>query len=268
MEKKFEFVGSAMYYQVFGTGQPVMLLHGFAEDSNIWKDQIPSLMVHSKVILPDLPGSGKSGVLNKAEVSIEEYAHCLNAILENEKIESLILLGHSMGGYITLAFAELYPDKLKAFGFVHSSAFADNEEKKSGRKKGIALIEEYGAFPFLKNMMPGLFSESFKKQHPEKVSAFIEQGKNFSNEVLIQYYSAMMNRPDRAMILRNSTVPVLFIMGDKDVAAPLSDLLQQVHLPKISYIHILKDAGHMSMLEAPEKLAEYLVNFIGFCNLT
>ena len=262
MEKKFKYQGSEIFYKVIGNGQPVMLLHGFAEDSNIWKEQVSFLQNHCKLILPDLPGSGKSEMLNKEKVSIEDYAHCMNALLKNENISRVILLGHSMGGYITLAFAELYPDTLKAFGFVHSSAFADSEDKKLSRKKSIALIEEYGVYPFLKNTLPNLFAENYKKQHPEKVLELIEQGKNFTPNALIQYYNAMTARPDRTQVLQNSAIPVLFIMGSEDVATPLSDLLKQVHLPKVSYIHIIEDSGHMSMCEQPEKLNHYLLGFI------
>jgi pimeloyl-ACP methyl ester carboxylesterase len=167
-----------------------------------------------------------------------------------------------MGGYITIAFAEMYSDKLQAFGFVQSTAFADSEEKKSSRQKGIKMIEEYGVYPFLKNTTPNLFSDRFKQQHPEKVLELIEQGKNFSKEALVQYYSAMMNRPDRTEVLEKSTVPVLFIIGSEDKAAPLDDLLKQVSLPKISFVQIIQGVGHMSMWEEPEQLNTSLLDFI------
>jgi len=167
-----------------------------------------------------------------------------------------------MGGYITLAFAERFPGKLKGFGFVHSTAFADNEEKKATRKKGIKFIEEHGAYAFIKNTTPNLFSASTKKQHPEKVEDLIEQGKSFSEEALVQYYTSMMNRPDRTAVLAEAVVPVLFIIGTEDTAAPLDDLLKQVHLPKMADINIIEDAGHMSMLEKPDILNKHLLDYI------
>ncbi len=90
----------------------------------------------------------------------------------------------------------------------------------------------------------------------------IEEGKNFSSEALIQYYTAMMQRPDRTAVLTKSNVPVLFIIGSEDVAAPLDDLLKQVHLPKISYILIIQGVGHMSMMEKADELNNYLLEFI------
>ncbi|MCW3107681.1 MAG: alpha/beta hydrolase, partial [Segetibacter sp.] len=187
-------------------------------------------------------------------------------LLETENIDNCILLGHSMGGYITLAFAESFPAKLTAFGFVHSTAFADSEDKKNTRKKGVKFLQEYGVYPFLKNSTPNLFSDSFKKEHPERVAELIEQGKNFTKEGLIQYYTAMMNRPDRTTVLEKSNVPVLFIIGSEDVAVPPEDLLKQVHLPKVSYIHIIKDVGHMSMWEKPAELNNHLLEFIKSCS--
>lgn len=262
MEKRFQYNGSYLYYYVTGSGLPVVLLHGFAETSGVWNEQISFLENHCKLIVPDLPGSGKSDMLQQENITIEDYAACIGALLNVENIDRCVMLGHSMGGYITLAFAEMFPGKLAGFGFVHSTAFADSEEKKNVRKKGIKLIEEYGGYPFIKNSTPNLFSDAFKKEHPGRVAELIEQGKNFSKEALIQYYTAMMNRPDRTSVLEKSTVPVLFIIGSEDVAAPLDDLLKQVSLPSVSYIHIIKAVGHMGMWEKPAEVNNHILGFI------
>jgi pimeloyl-ACP methyl ester carboxylesterase len=265
MEKHFNYYGTNIFYDVYGSGTPVVLLHGFAEDSTIWSEQVSFLKQHCLLIVPDIPGSGRSQLLQKENVTIEDYADVVNALLAFEQIEKCILIGHSMGGYIALAFAEKFPEKLTAFGFVHSTALADNEDKKNTRRKAIKLIEEYGVYPFLKNSTPNLFSEKYKKEHPERVSDLTEQGKKFSKEALIQYYSAMISRPDRTRVLEKSDVPVLFIIGTEDVAAPLEDLLKQVNLPKVSYINILNDVGHMSMWEKPLELNQHLLQFILQC---
>jgi pimeloyl-ACP methyl ester carboxylesterase len=123
------------------------------------------------------------------------------------------------------------------------------------------MIEQYGGYPFVKNTTPNLFSTRFKAEHPDKINLLTEQGKEFTKQALQQYYTAMMNRPDRTNVLRNSKVPVLFIIGTEDVAAPMQDVLQQVHLPAVAFVHILKDTGHMSMWEAPAELNRYLLAF-------
>src|SRR5687768_2464498 len=128
MEKIFEYETVAIHYLSEGEGIPVVLLHGFGEDRRVFENQIAFLKDHCRLIVPDLPGSGKSGVLNGEEVSMISYADCVHALLQHEKIARCILLGHSMGGYITLAFAKKYGEELMGFGLLHSTAFADNEE--------------------------------------------------------------------------------------------------------------------------------------------
>ena len=136
------------------------------------------------------------------------------------------------------------------------------KRKKQNRGKGIALIEEYGAYAFLKTTTPNLFSKKFKETYPGKVTQLIEAGKQFTKEALQQYYRAMMLRPDRTRALISNRLPVLFVIGTEDVAAPLEDVIKQVSLPCISYIYVLPDTGHMGMWEAPEKLNQQLLFFI------
>jgi len=266
MLQTFTFQNTIISYADYGSGQPIVLLHGFGEDGTIWQHQIELLCTVGRVVVPDLPGSGMSGLLpqlTKTPITITDYANCVYALVQQLQLHNIILLGHSMGGYITLAFAEKYGSLLKAFGLLHSTAFADSPEKKEVRKRGIEMIQQYGAFPFLKNTLPNLFADKYNKEHLEKVNELIDRGKQFTTEALTQYYTAMMNRPDRTLVLQNSKVPVLFIAGDQDVAAPLPDLLQQVHLPNISHFYVLPQNGHMGMWEHADVFNSHLLNFIG-----
>lgn len=264
MLKNFQYFNTSISYQVEGEGEPVLLVHGFGEDSNVWNNQVSHLSKKYQVIVPDIPGSGKSTMLEglSQAVTLGDYAVCLQALLLHEKITECFIFGHSMGGYIMLAFVELYPNFVKGFGLVHSTAYADNEEKKENRQRGIEMMQEYGAGAFLKTTIPNLFGEAFKKSHPEVVQQLIADAEQFSTPACQQYYTAMMNRPDRQLALKNSKVPVLFIAGTEDVAAPINDVLQQSKLPAISYIHVLDGVGHMGMLEAPEKVNQFLDHFI------
>ena len=282
MQKKFQYHSAKISYTIHGKGTPVVLLHGFGEESSIWDQQVLFLQEHCLLIVPDLPGTEGSDLLSLElgvrslesmktpdsrlstpdYISIDDYADCIHSLLQHENISSCILLGHSMGGYITLAFAEKYPSLLSGFGLIHSTAFADSEEKKKTREKGIVLIEEYGPFPFLKNTIPNLFGAKFKALYPEKVNSFIEAAAAFSKESLQQYYRAMMLRPDRTHVLLSNPLPVLFVMGTEDVAAPMEDVLKQVSLPNISYIHVLSHTGHMGMWEATEQMNDYILAFI------
>jgi pimeloyl-ACP methyl ester carboxylesterase len=262
MEKNYTYHSTNISYQLLGEGTPVLLIHGFGEDRSIWRNQIEVLKDNCKLLVPDIPGTGESSLIKKPQVSIDDYADCLYELLLHESIKKAIVLGHSMGGYITLALAEKHPEVLAGFGLIHSTAFADTDEKKATRTKGIDFIRQHGAYAFLKTSTPNLFSQQTKEKHPELVTGLIEQGKNFSDDALVQYYQAMINRPDRTAVLQQATVPVLFIIGDEDVAAPLSDLSQQIHLPEVSHIHILKHVGHLSMLEASDELTKHMLGFI------
>ena len=271
MTKTITYQSSTIFYRVTGQGKPVVLLHGFGEDGEIWNAQVEYLKDRFCLIVPDLPGSGKSAVLpgqpclpaGRLAVGMEEYADVVKAILTEEKIENCIMLGHSLGGYITLAFAEKYAQHLAAFGLVHSSAFADSEEKKKERSKSIEFIKNHGSYAFLKTSIPGLFkgSDGSKPSDPY-IAGLIEKGSNFPPEVLIQYYKAMIARPDRTDILRYFNGPILFIIGEYDMAVPFQQSLQQCYLPLRSHVHILRNSAHMGMLEETEKINEILKRFL------
>jgi pimeloyl-ACP methyl ester carboxylesterase len=249
-----------LYYTVSGSGVAVMLVHGFAEDGSIWENQRKALESFYKVIIPDLPGSGKSERLD--EGSMEIYADAIHEIVITEKLSSLVMIGHSMGGYITLAYAEKYSSSLSAFGLFHSSAYADDEEKIETRKKGIRFITANGAAKFLEQATPALFSEKTKSNTPGIIEEIISRYANFEAESLVQYYESMIARPDRTKVLKESNSPVLFILGTYDNAVPLNKGLEQTHLPDICYIHICKNSGHMGMLEESSESNEVLKSFI------
>jgi pimeloyl-ACP methyl ester carboxylesterase len=319
MDREIEIAGKKIFYHVYGNGKPVMLVHGFGETGTVWKNQIDFLQDKFHLIVPDLPGSGQSEMIDdmsmegmprppqtppkeglpktqsqpvedsllkdefmfivpdlpgsgKSEMiddmSMEGMAEVIKTILdaESSKIPPLgggaALIGHSMGGYITLAFAEKYHEHLSAFGLFHSTAYPDNEDKKAIRRKGIEFIKEHGAFEFLKTSILNLFSPDTKQRSPRLIDQFVQSLNNFSPEALVSYYHAMMQRPDRTDVLKNTKVPVLFTLGKYDNAVSLEDGLKLCHLPEKSYIHILHQSGHMGMLEEADKSSRILEKFL------
>jgi pimeloyl-ACP methyl ester carboxylesterase len=257
--KRITHKGKTISYRTKGRGPLVVLLHGFGEDGTIWQGQYDLFPEH-QLIVPDLPGTGDSELLE--ETNMESMAAAVKAVIDAEGGEKAILIGHSMGGYVTLAFAESYPGTLQAFGLFHSSAFADSEEKKETRRKGIRFIQEHGAAEFLKTATPNLYSPQSRENHPEWIAEHLAATHNFSADALVNYYMAMIDRPDRTAVLEQSTVPVLFVMGRYDAAVPLQDGLKQCHLPSLSYIHILDETGHMGMIEEKPQTAELLSAFV------
>jgi pimeloyl-ACP methyl ester carboxylesterase len=248
MQKNFLFRGEPIAYELRGDGLPVMLLHGFMEDRRIWDTVLNGIENKYKWILPDLPGSGQSA-FNPDLRDLTDFAECIPAILEQEGIKKIVLIGHSMGGYISLAFARKHANQVMALGLFHSSSYPDTDERKESRDKNIRFIEKNGSGPFLAQAIPGLFSENYKTGNRDAIEKLVNRYANFKPESLVLYLEAMKRRPPTTEVLRSITKPVLFIMGEEDKAVPLKDGLEQCHLPWISYIHILTHSAHMGMIE-------------------
>jgi pimeloyl-ACP methyl ester carboxylesterase len=263
MQKTLTHRHTRLAYEDTGKGHSVVLLHGFAEDSTVWRHQVALLGEHHRVIAPDWPGSGLSPASPEL-VSMEFFADLLRALIEQERIERCCVIGHSMGGYAALAFAQAYPGFLTGLGLFHSTAFPDSPEKQQARKRSIAFIRENGAALFLRTATPNLFGDRFKKENPAEVEDLIERGSSANPEVLVSYYEAMLRRPDRTAVLRSARVPVLMIAGIADNAVPLAESLKQAALAPLTFVHFLEDAAHMGMWEAPETAGKVLSDFLRF----
>lgn len=262
--KQVSFKDKKVFYRVVGKGKPVMLVHGFAEDGSLWNYQIEKLKQNFQVIIPDLPGSGASEMI-EGKLSISDYADAIKSIVDVEIRKDEIaftIIGHSMGGYIALAFAEKYPELLNGIGLFHSTSFADDDQKKDMRNKGIDFIKKNGAETFLKNTAQNLFSKKTTQENPHLIEKLITLSKNLTPGVLIQYYEAMRDRPDHSSILKYFAKPVLFIQGFYDNAVPLPSGLEQSHIPAVSYFKILKDSGHMGMWEDEQDSTIFMENFL------
>lgn len=261
MQKSLLFRGELLEYEVRGTGIPVVLVHGFTEDRRIWDPVLDGIGESYQWILPDLPGSGRSA-FNGSLHQLKDFAEGVKAIADQEQVRELVLIGHSMGGYISLAFAEKYPEMIRALGLFHSSSYADSAEKKESREKNIRFIQNHGAAPFVQQAIPGLFSDTFKSEHPEEIRKLVDRYANFTRDSLVQYLEVMKQRPATTGVLQSILKPVLFIMGEEDRVIPLNDALELCHLPRISYIHILTRSAHMGMIEETSLCNSILDRFL------
>lgn len=256
-------------YEKRGNGPAVVLLHGFPNDRSTWDTLVPGLEKKYTLLLPDFPGAGKSKTL-AAPLTLERMAQSVEEIVVKENIEKAIIAGHSMGGYTALVFARMFPERTKAVSLIHSSAYADSEERKVNRRKAMALIGkgELEKETFLKSMAPNLFAEAFRNAHPQIVNAIVEKGKSLSGATLISFYQAILQRKDASDVLRNADFPVQWIIGDEDTSTPMKDALKQAHLATVNDIYIYRNCGHMSMLERPEELTKDLDAFFTYVNST
>lgn len=251
-------------YWAEGEGKAVILIHGFAEDHSVWEHQTAFLRNHYRVLVPDLPGTGRSQLTTP--LSIESMADFIYSILVEESVSQATVIGHSMGGYIALAFAEKYPHLLEGLGLFSSTARPDNEEKKEGRQKSIRMIRQYGLEPFFRQMLPSMFAAVFRNQQAARIDNYIQQAlASASAEGCIAYYEAMIARPDRTEVLKTIKVPVLFFIGKEDQAVPLDNALPQVTMPAIASIHIFDQVGHIGLWEVYEESNLILHHFVAFC---
>jgi pimeloyl-ACP methyl ester carboxylesterase len=255
---------TSLTYKRYGEGPAILLLHGFPASGSLWGETVFRLAQTNTVLVPDIPGTGESE-LEGEETTIEELATMVPAILDHAGIDVCTLAGHSMGGYISLAVAEHYPDRLNGLSLVHSTASADDEAKKEKRRKSIALIRKGGKSEFIRGMIPALFSEEFKTKYPEALKERIEEGLKLPEASMIAFYNAMITRPDRLHILQNVPFPMQWILGKNDSLIPWQSCLQQSSVPDVSFVALYGECGHMSMVEQPEKLQNDLLRFSGYC---
>lgn len=247
--EKFSYIDS-------GEGEETLLfIHGFCGSREYWQKVLPKLKEEYRVIALDLRGHGASDS-NAASFSIEDLAGDVALFLEEQNIEKVYLFGHSLGGYITLAFAEKFPDKLKGFSLIHSTAFPDDEAGKEGRMSSVEKIETAGMPIFIDGLIPKLFADQ-NDPHIELVKNIGYQTKETG---AIGSLHAMRNREDKNYVLKDTELPVLLVAGDKDKVIPPAKTfsVKAKHIKEV----VLEGCGHMGMLEDPDQLAKEIGRFV------
>lgn len=170
------------------------------------------------------------------------------------------MVGHSMGGYVTLAFAAKYPEMLKGICLFHSHPFPDSVEDRKNRNRTIKLVEQ-DKFNFLASYISSLFPQGSQRKFGKEIKKLVERAKEIPKEGIIAALEGMKIRKNQSALLRSVTVPVLFIIGLKDTKAPYTRLWKMVSLPKQSECLILRNVGHMGYIEAPEETLSMIKGF-------
>jgi pimeloyl-ACP methyl ester carboxylesterase len=251
--------GKQIHYQVSGNGPALVLLHGFLESGSIWKNFARKLSRSYRVIIIDLPGHGLSENIGAVN-TMDEMAESVHLVLKSLHVSSCLMAGHSMGGYVTLAYAEKYPRTLKGFALFHSQAAADSQEARTNRDRTIALVEK-DHHGFILNFIPDLFDPDNVKKFGKEIENLRELAGKTSKEGIIASLEGMKRRPDRQHVLLNSKVPVLFIIGKNDRRIPMEVIIPQTLLPEHSEMLLLDHVGHMGFIEASGKTFEALKGF-------
>jgi pimeloyl-ACP methyl ester carboxylesterase len=251
-----------IHYKVEGRPRQnaVVLLHGFTESLDIWDDFSAELSINFKVVCIDLPGHGKSSCVAKAH-SMELMAEIVKAVLDEEKIGECVMIGHSMGGYVTLSFAEKFPAMMKGFGLFHSSAFPDTAEGKANRARAIEAIEKNHS-GFVMGFIPDLFAPASHETLKEEIKTLVKKAESMSTEAIIASQLGMMERYDKRNVLASATCPVLFIAGKLDTRVPFEKVLEMIAIPKDATALLLHDIAHMGYLEARDKTINAVKCFV------
>ncbi|MBC6365462.1 alpha/beta fold hydrolase [Algoriphagus sp. AK58] len=248
-----------------GSGQPLVLIHGFCESGQMWNYFAEELSANFRVICPDLPGLGDSPI-DGDQISLEEVAVQLEEWMDEIQLSNPIVIGHSLGGYVTLALLELMGNRIKAVGLFHSTAFPDDEEKKEMRNRTIQFLKKNGVEKFVTSFVPPLFPENRKEELAAEIQAAIEDAKRSSLDGLIAYAGGMRDRKDRVEILRNFKGPKLLIAGTEDGAVKIEASRTQQEV--FSHYIELQGVGHMGMVEEREKTLEVVRKFCFSANFS
>ena len=260
MKKRLKFRKGEIVYYDRGEGEAIIFLHGYLETSLVWDELITGLSGSYRTICVDLPGHGESSVYG-GEHSMSFMAEAVENVMNAEGVEKAMLVGHSMGGYVALAFVENYPSRLYAYCLFHSHPFADTSEVIANRKREIKIVESGKKDIIYPVNIPRMFAdfntEKFRKEveHNKKIAAGI------TAEGIIAVVNGMISRPSRTDILMKGAVPLLVIAGKYDNYIPFGELNEKLKLPVNAEMLVLEKSGHMGFIEEKEKTQSAIIHF-------
>lgn len=241
-----------------GKGTTVVLLHGFLENQLMWNNLIPELSLKNRVVTIDLLGHGQTDCLSYVH-TMEDQADMVQAVLHELKIRKAIFVGHSMGGYVALAFAGLYPEKIKGLVLMNSTSYADSKERKTNRDRAIkAVKQDYTTFVRLS------ISNLFSEENREKLALQTEKVKLEALKTPLQGIIAALEgmkiRKDREVLLHLTDYPKLIILGEKDGVLNYEENRHQIENTSVELVTF--PDGHMSHIENKEELKVVLKGFL------
>lgn len=248
-------------YKEAGQGLPVVLIHGFCERKEIWTGFLQQLSQNFRVITIDLPGFGDNAP-QESPLTIGDMADRIYALLTKIGVDHCVMIGHSLGGYVALAYGEKFPFRLKGLGLFHSTSFSDSVEKKQARNKTIDFIDRYGVGEFVQEFVPPLFFDSRRKELKEEIQAVVQMGLTVSKSTVIETIKAMRDRKDRTRVLEKAPYPVLIIAGRNDIAVPFANSQQMFGVPMNATIQVMNNTAHMGMLERPKETLRMIASFL------
>lgn len=263
MLRSTQFKKGTVTYTDTGKGRAVVLLHGFLGSADIWEATIASLSKSYRVIAIDLPGHGGTDCFGYVH-TMELNARCVKAVMDQLRLKKYVIIGHSMGGYTALAFADMFPDNLKGLCLYHSSAYADSEEKKKDRTRSVKVVKANHKI-YTSEVIKNLFADKNKKYLKQEILLAQRIASQVSKQAVIASLEGMKDRPNRDLILGMAYYPVLMVIGELDKSLPAAQLLEQSELLKNKHLLYLEHDAHMGFLESPIVSNTALKKFLRAC---
>ena len=256
--KQIHYKNTTISFSDTGKGTAVVLLHGFLENKTMWKDLAPILSHKNRVITIDLLGHGATDSLGYVH-SMEDNAEIVKVVLSHLRIRKAVFVGHSMGGYVALAFAELYPNAIKGLVLMNSTAKEDSEERKHNRDRAIKAVKQ-NYINFVRLSVANLFSENNQKRLEKEIENVKLEALKTPLQGIVASLEGMKTRKDRQFILRDGQFPKLLILGEKDGVLIYKDNLLQIENTDVKLVTF--PDGHMSHIENKEELGKVLLGFL------
>lgn len=257
LSKTIYFKNTTISFTDEGKGTAVVLLHGFLENKKMWNAFIPEFSKKYRVITIDLLGHGESESLGYVH-SMEGNADAIHAVLQELRLRKAIFVGHSMGGYVALAFAELYPEFMKGLVLLNSTSRADSDERKANRDRAIKAVKQ-NYTNFVRLSISNLFSEKNRERLAEEIEYVKTEALKTPLQGIVASLEGMKIRRDREVLLHFSTYPMLLILGEKDPVLNYQETIEQIEGTKVQLVTF--PDGHMSSIENQDELMGVLNTF-------
>ncbi|MCQ2273365.1 MAG: alpha/beta hydrolase [Bacteroidales bacterium] len=263
--KTIIFEGHTLHYRDEGRShnQTLVLLHGYLQSLDVWTSYVLSYMRSMRVITIDLPGHGYSECFGEVH-DMGLMARAVKAVLDNAGVDQCVLIGHSMGGYVALEFAHLFPHCLRGLGLLHSHAFADTMEIKERRLATCDMVDQNRA-SYIVNFVPSLFDASKLEAMNQEIKDLQDQCLETKAASIIASQRGMFERQSRVDVLQDLEVPILFVYGKNDTRIPIELGLAQAWEARHAEIMVLDNVAHMSHLEERDYVRPRILNFVNTC---
>lgn len=255
--------GKKIRYSDEGVGRNLVLLHGFIERIEIWEDFSNQLSAINRVVCIELPGHGESELVDEVQ-TMEKMANHIHVLIEKLGLKNYGLVGHSMGGYLALAYAEQYEDELAGLGLFHSNILSDSDDQKRDRERAISVIERDKS-GYIFNFIPNLFAPCNQQRLAFDIEKLQQGASGMSKEALISCLRGMSLRTDKVSFFYNTDLPIMMILGKEDSRSPVQSGMAQALIPKHAEVLILGDCGHMGYLEKPAETVQFIQSFLNHC---